>query len=332
MGDIKAGIYKLITCVVLFSVLLSFTSCNSKDNMNEKSGEPKYTDEGFIEIVKPSVEMKEESILLKNSRLKVELMQPGKGYRHSRFDWSGIVKQVTLDDAHTYCADLDIEDGSHVYGLMGSFTDANINPDLLDKSDEDIAPFLPKITYDDTSVTFTKEVSNVNNMSYKLVKTIKIDENVLTIKQTLTNTGSKRLTTSEYNHNFMIIDNKEVGPDYKVEYSFAPEANRYADHLKSDLIQVKENSISLSDKLGEANFDNTFFADLSGWDKKKSDGEWWKLTHTPSGVSVKVTDDFAETRWWFWGRSDTICNETFITISLKPDESKTWIRTYEFEG
>ena len=39
-----------------------------------------------------------------SSRLAVEISEPGTLYRGARFDWTGFVTQVTLDQQHTFCA------------------------------------------------------------------------------------------------------------------------------------------------------------------------------------------------------------------------------------
>ncbi|NLG24863.1 MAG: hypothetical protein GX558_05870, partial [Clostridiales bacterium] len=40
---------------------------------------------------------------IRSSRLSVTLHEVGEIYTRSRFDWTGIAPQVTLDGRHTYC-------------------------------------------------------------------------------------------------------------------------------------------------------------------------------------------------------------------------------------
>lgn len=40
---------------------------------------------------------------ISNQRLKVEIALPGTQYHYSRFDWTGFIVQITLDDKHTFC-------------------------------------------------------------------------------------------------------------------------------------------------------------------------------------------------------------------------------------
>jgi hypothetical protein len=184
-------------------------------------------------------------ILLTSSRLKVEIAQPGTVYRGTRFDWSGFITQVTLDDRHTFCMPESLEPGKGTGGiglcnefgneLAVGYDEAQIGEPfpklgigLLEKPDErrfnffkphKIVELFPiRVEAKGDQARFVVEPVECNGYAARLEKTVRIDDNLLHIDYLLENSGEKAIVTHEYCHNFMGIDGLPVGPGYRLVF------------------------------------------------------------------------------------------------------------------
>jgi hypothetical protein len=171
-------------------------------------------------------------MVLRSDRLRVDIATPGTLYRGSRFDWTGLITQVTLDGRHTFC----VPEGIHATSIGGiglcnefgifhpiGYYDAAIGeqfPKLgvglltkLDGSDYrfnfryPIEPFPIVVNQNgDCDVEFVVSPVDCRGYAASLVKRVSVRATELTIGYELTNTGKQRLATREYNHNFLSID------------------------------------------------------------------------------------------------------------------------------
>jgi hypothetical protein len=132
----------------------------------------------------------------------------------------------------------------------------------------------------------------------------------------LVNTGSKRLVTNQYSHNFIRIDNHLTSADYRIDFGFRPEWQKKL----PDNVKHKGNSIWGHDK--------TFFGPLNAPKNEKQN--LVTVTHEPSGKGVKISGDFTPFRFWMFWATNAVCPEPFIHIDLAPGEKMSWTRKYEF--
>jgi len=196
-------------------------------------------------------------IVLESRRLKVEVAQPGTVYHRTRFDWSGLITQVTLDGSHTFCVpeDHDPAKGTGGIGLCAEFgiekaigyVDAKpgepfpkLGIGLLKRPqdanyrffvDHEIASLFPiEIEILPNQARFVVEPLECRGYAVRLTKTLSVNENWLTIAYHLENRGSQPVHTHEYCHNFIGIDNQPVGVDYRLSmpYAVTLERNRAA--------------------------------------------------------------------------------------------------------
>jgi hypothetical protein len=176
-----------------------------------------------------------------NERLAVQFQEPGGVYQRSRFDWSGICQQVTLDGRYTFCGleATEADRGTEGVGLVDEFGIhtpigydqvgmgewfPKIGVGFLQKnalipynffSDYNIkaAPIQTKLLQAD-KIEFLQESEILNGWGWRLCKTYALHGSSLTIYYILENYGQKRLTTEQYNHNFIAINGQKIGPDY----------------------------------------------------------------------------------------------------------------------
>jgi hypothetical protein len=317
-------------------------------------------------------------ICLHSDRLSVEIAPPGTAYQGTRFDWTAFITQVTLDDQHTFCVPESYEAGQGTggVGLCNEFgIDMPVGYDdarpgdcfpklgigLLVRPDE--APYRFARPYEiaerygvqiETTADrthFAIEPLDCRGYAAYLEKTVTAQGSHLEIAYRLSNTGSQRLRTVEYCHNFCGIDGHSIGPDYRLSVPYAiqleplpPAMLRQAlpdllakiapDWLlkrlisgtirrRSNVLVVNGNELTLS-----AVPERPFYQRLLGFSVTSQ--PQWELIHTPSGVGVREVDDFVPARVAVWGTSHVISTEIFVAIDLLPGETQTWSRRYEF--
>ncbi len=276
---------------------------------------------------------------IKNERLEVEIAEPGKLYRGARFDWTGFIVQVILDDRHTFCG---MEEKCGGRGLCNEFgiiepigfdemlpgeQFPKLGVGLLTRPDNEeyafgrnyqIEPFDIEYSAMPDSVSFTVFPRDCHGYSAQLEKVVSIKNNSLEIKYTLINTGNKPLHTDEYNHNFLSIDGHEIGLDYKFETSFLlPEEN-----IPRPLSR-KNNGISFLETPWRS-----FYLPVPQVPEVAR--PCWELIYLPNRLGIMETSFFPLSRFALWGTEKLISPETFFRIEIDPGQQAAWTRSYEF--
>src|SRR5262249_48787207 len=81
------------------------------------------------------------------------------------------------------------------------------------------------VTPESDRVFFQHELSNGEGYAYVYKKTVRLARKKpeLIIEHALKNVGHRVIDTTVYNHDFYMIDSQPIGPDYRVEFAFAPQ-------------------------------------------------------------------------------------------------------------
>lgn len=290
------------------------------------------------------------AFILNNKILKVELGEPGELYRGSRFDYSGNIRQITLNGKHTFCG-LEKTSYSHFYGFglvneFGIECPLNYNESdqgeyfikigvgKLKKEDKGTYDFFKeyeKLTFDvkikqnnELSVEYHSLSPELNGFKYFYCKKIEIRDNTLLINYCIENKGCKEILTTEYCHNFIAVDYCETGKDYNLEFEFSLQPDLFSEFVDHDnLINVKGNNISWS-----GTPQNEFF--IGNINGNKSFKPFWSLKNykTKAGISESVSSDCFKAN--LWGTKHVVSPELFYRFNIKPGEQKTWTRMYTF--
>jgi hypothetical protein len=329
-------------------------------------------------LTQPMDQDRHSRIILRSNRLEVEIAAPETAYRGTRFDWSGFTTQVTLDEKHTFCApeahgEVESTGGIGLCNEFGNdlpvgYEDAKpgeafpkLGIGLLVRPDEmpynffrtyEIAkPFPIEVETIPHQACFTVQPVDCRGYAVRLVKTVRVEENLLTFDYQLENTGSNPTITNEYCHNFLCINEKPIGLEYCLRLPYtaslepplvdlrriAPPAIRW---LPRPILQRIANRI-YGRMQGVLEFQgqeihwksipsDAFYGRLQGF--FQTDKPQWELVHSPSGVGLREIDNFPPVRVAIWGRSYVASAEVFVGIKLQPGESQTWSRRYEFFG
>ena len=282
-------------------------------------------------------------IVLKNDRLCVEIMEPGREYRGSRYDWTGIVKQVTLEGEHTFFLPEQIE-GMGGRGLVGvyEFRDDTLYKEaeladrspligvgLLKKPDPDnfcfwraydVLPFHRTWSLTEKGVTFETFPQLCQGVAIRQTKELILEDNALVIRQTIRNVGQRAVALQEFNHNFFCFDNAPIDKNYVLKLPYKP------------MVDVRRGRISLG--YGDLSLDEMDPGDdtaafvLHGYEKLQ--GSSFALENRAVGLGVSVEEDFDSIRSYNWVCRKAFCPETFCGLDLEPGEEKTFTRKYTF--
>lgn len=286
---------------------------------------------------------------LVNEELEVEVAEL-EAYQGTRFDRTGLITQVRLKQGnHSYCVaehpgSTAFVGGSGICNEFGIFKaigyeEASIGssfPKLglgllrrLDEADYDfqrkypLVPFHTEITVKKNSIQFVVHPMNCRGFAAKLVKTISIDHAELQIEYSLQNVGDQILETNEYTHNFIGINNHCIGSDYKLAFSFPIKSDPEAMIDPSKVLHIADREVRWKARPNKA-----FYCKLKGYEATKT--VQWELVHLPSGVGMREICSFPVSMIALWGEPHVVSPEVFIAIHLKPGETQTWKRIYQF--
>ena len=295
---------------------------------------------------------------LKNKRLKITFAEAGE-LTTPRFDHTGFITHVLLDDKYQFCMPEQFIEGrrnSNGRGLCGEFVIATgelakegewfQKPGVgLIKQTADFQKFNIFGTYEaqfapveifkkrKTTVGFFQKGIPCNGYCVDIKKTFHLQNNQLILEIEAINTGSKELELSEYQHNFLSLDNLPVGPGYILELpcdeNVAQLENatlRWGDEFPMpSIVSVKGSTVSWT-----AIADNRVLYHESYNIKNKAPYHW-RLSHKQSSLSVKEEVSFFPSMLIVWSVEHCICAEFYHTVKLMPGECTHWTRTWTFK-
>ena len=183
--------------------------------------------------------------LLKNNQLTLQLDLPSENYCFSRFDWTGKItalkyKGLFITGSENNEGDPENLLGKGFYNEFGiesplGFSETpiggwfhKIGVGLLKKEEAlyqpgkkyQIKPAIFKVNQTANRIFIRCTSESMNGYSYVLEKNIVLLENGFRIDYKLQNTGTKKIVTDEYVHNFMAIDKDPIGNNYSLEFPF----------------------------------------------------------------------------------------------------------------
>jgi hypothetical protein len=173
------------------------------------------------------------------------------------------------------------------------------------------------------SVTFTHDVTEpVSGYGYAYTKVLRLTpgQPVLTLEHSLRNTGTRRIETVVYNHNFLTLDGLGTGPGFVVKapydiQSTRPPVNTLAEIRGRDVVYLSD----LTDRQVVA-------TPLAGFGPTAADYDF-RVEHTRVGAGVRMTGDRPLASAALWSMRATIAVEPFIAIAIDPGQEFTWTLT-----
>ena len=143
------------------------------------------------------------------------------------------------------------------------------------------------------------------------------------IEHNLTNIGKRLIATSVYDHNFLVLDNQTIGPDFTVTLPFEIHPAR---PVKSALGSVDGKSIHYVKELEGRDL---FGVNIEGFDKTPKDYNITIENHH-LGAGMKITGDHPLESEELWSIRSILAMEPFIHLSIEPGKNVAWKYTYTY--
>jgi len=145
----------------------------------------------------------------------------------------------------------------------------------------------------------------------------------MTISHVLTNTGTKPIITTVYDHNFLTL---APGNDHvAITAPFTMTAEK---PLQPELAKLDGKTIRY---LAPVPAGVTVTSPIGGFGDTAGDYDF-TVTNTATGFGQRIRADQPIARINFWSINTTLGWEPYIAIALKPGEAKRWTYTYDFFG
>lgn len=290
-------------------------------------------------------------LILKTNRLRVEAAEPPElRDRTTRFDHAAFIRQVTLDDSMTFCAEEPFGPGginSGGQGLCSEFqpvsAETSGNPYILKmgvgllkkRCEEPYNPFqryvyIPSNVAVEQGSTFLRfiSVSTIDSGNVLVIRrSIEVEDNKLMLQTGVENSGSEELKFREYCHNFLSMNGRSLGPGYCLEL---PDVNNLHEYVKQNvraehMFRSEEHRLHVAAHITKPvhfSVDGAGIADRNAFS--------WRLSHVQTGGWVEGTAHFHPSGVTVWAKDNVFCPEVFYQSSLQPGESCTWQRTWTF--
>lgn len=288
-----------------------------------------------------------------NGLIKARLYLPDKElgyYRGTRFDWSGVITSLEYS-GHNYFGQWfekyspTLHDA--IMGPVDDFTPIGFNDakpgetflkigiGTITKPDEKQYTFSRpyqivnhgkwKIKTKSDQVKFV-HIMKEKDYSYEYEKSVQLlkDKPVMVLVHKLRNKGKKTIETLVYNHNFFVINNQPVGPDFTIEFPFEL-SGIFRDG--SEIAKIEGNRIIFDRVLNKG--ETTFCGGLQGFGDTPEDYDI-RIENHKTGAGVRITCDRPLSRMVFWSCPTTPCPEPYIQIKAEPGEEFIWTISYEF--
>jgi len=289
---------------------------------------------------------------LQNRSLSVDIDEPGSVYRWTRFDWTGFIRQVTLDGRITFCTGekADAADVRHLgRGICNEFgidrpvgyADCPVGGEfpkigvgLLTRQSNGpyhfsgYYPLEParhecRIT-DSRAASFSSECRAPRGYDCRLSKTVSLEETRIVISYRLENIGSRDIQTSEYCHNFIALNDSPISPDYRLELPFDIREPGFGETVNpGGIVEIRASSFGWKGT-PQAPF---FFSNI-GRPEPASSG--WRLWNARLRAGVRECVTPAAAAMNLWGTTHVVSPELFVEINLGPGETMEWQRRFEF--
>lgn len=299
------------------------------------------------------------NVILSNGIINTVVFLPDaeKGYyRSCRYDWSGMIWQLKYKN-HTYFGEVmkprKPTDVNYGIGLADEFrvgkmpdvplgydeakpgdTFIKVGVGMLERIDEKdyffgiqyrmVKLFNWDVKYGKTWIEFIQKAKNENGFGYEYIKRIELIDNKpeLSVYHYFRNTGVKSIKTSQYCHNFFIIDNDPIGRNYQVEFPFLARAKKDL----NGIAVVEGKTIYLKENLKEP-----IFSEIDGYSDSVSDNRFI-IRNIKTGAEIECKNDFSMQFLFFYADKNVICPEPFIDLQLATGEAKEWTGLYSFKS
>jgi hypothetical protein len=177
-----------------------------------------------------------------------------------------------------------------------------------------------------SSIQFTQKiVDKTSGYGYLYTKTLRLEPGkpVLVMEHSLKNLGRLPITTSTYNHNFLVLDHQPPGPDFSIRLPFTinPQAP-----IKADLGAVEGGRILYHKQLADH---ETFTVPIGGFDATPHNYDI-RVENSRLGVGMQITSDQPLQKESLWSIRSVLAIEPFVHLTAAPGQTIHWSYTYSY--
>jgi hypothetical protein len=293
---------------------------------------------------------------ISNGVIQAKLFLPDAGngyYRGTRFDWSGIIHSLKCGGHDYFGRWFEHYDPTTHDCIMGPVEEFRTNGAGLGYAEAEaggtfirigvgvvrkpvetgyrmshcydiIDPGKWTVKVELDRIGFTHELADGAAYAYQYHKTIRLVENqpLMVIEHLLKNRGLKAINTTQYNHNFFVMDGLPTNPGCTVTFPFKLRAvgdmRGLAEIRGNQLVYLRE--LQTGERAGTK---------LEGFGSSATDYQF-TLEHRKARAGVKVTGDQPLSELYFWSVRTTICPEPKILLHVEPGHEAAWKIAYEF--
>ncbi|MCS7042109.1 MAG: hypothetical protein NZR01_04900 [Bryobacteraceae bacterium] len=294
---------------------------------------------------------------IKNRSLtaRIYLPDPANGYyRATRFDWSGQIFSLRTVRHEYFGQWFDRYDPllhDSIMGPVEEFRSGNsalgydeapaggefvrIGVGILRKPADEpfqtfrtyeiIDPGVWRVRQGRSWVEFQHAIRPANGYAYVYRKIVRLvrQQPKLEIEHTLLNAGSKPIETSQYNHNFFVIDGLPAGPGVTVEFPFELQTVR---PFTASFVRSRGKRIEIVEEIPEG---SSAIGEFRGFSTGARDYDI-QVEHAAAGAGVRIRGSLPLERLVFWCTRRTFCPEPYVRLSVPPGRRVSWKLTYEF--
>jgi hypothetical protein len=176
------------------------------------------------------------------------------------------------------------------------------------------------------SIEFTQEVTDSSSgYGYIYRKAVRLVNGrpEMVLEHSLTNTGTRAIRTSVYNHNFLVLDGQPPGPGLVITVPFQIQTGRPPD---KKLAEIRGNQIVYLKTLEKQEVVTT---SLQGFSDSSKDNEI-RIEDSRIGAGMKITANRPLASASLWSIRTVMAMEPFVSLAIEPTKEFSWKSTYNY--
>jgi hypothetical protein len=175
-------------------------------------------------------------------------------------------------------------------------------------------------------IEFTQDVADPSSgYGYRYQKTIRLADGrpEMIMDHMLKNTGKRRIASTVYNHNFLVLDGQPTGPDFVLKLPFEIKTQGA---VPNALAELRGNQIVYRRALRDK---ETVFIPMTGFGATALDYRFM-IENRKTGAGLRITGDRPLSNIVLWSIRSVLSLEPFIAMAIEPGQEFTWKYTYSY--
>jgi hypothetical protein len=176
------------------------------------------------------------------------------------------------------------------------------------------------------SIEFTQELHDASSgYGYIYHKKISLSAGKpeMWIEHNFSNTGTRAIHTTVYDHNFLVLDKRPTDAGYTITLPFTISSNHPPE---KELAEIRKNQIVYLETLeGEQHVSTP----IEGFGESSDDYKI-RIENTNAKAGMTITGDRPLAKMALWSIRSVLSVEPFVDVSVEPGGHGSWNYTYEY--